>query len=62
MNYGQLTRDETIANRVKFTEKKFTLAHAVALQGGEESLNRLIKGYQHFDPVTRGQSYYKAVA
>lgn len=62
MNFMQMSRDETIANRYKFIEKKFELAHAVALKGGEKSLNRLIRDYQHFDPFTKGQSYYKSVA
>lgn len=58
----QFSREERIAVRVAFTQKKYELAHKVALQGGEQSLERLVKGYQHFDPATNGQSYYKSVA
>lgn len=62
MGFKQLSRDELIAERAVFTKKKYELAHAAALLGGEQSLERLIKGYQHFDLVTNGQSYYKSVA
>ena len=58
----QLSREARIAARVAFTHKKYDLAHKVALQGGEQSLEKLVKGYQHFDPATNGQSYYKSVA
>lgn len=58
----QLSREARIAARVAFTYKKYDLAHKVALQGGEQSLEKLVKGYQHFDPATNGQSYYKSVA
>lgn len=58
----QLSREARIAARVAFTHKKYDLAHKVALQGGEQSLEKLVEGYQHFDPATNGQSYYKSVA
>lgn len=58
----QFSREERIATRVAFTQKKYDLAHKVALRGGEQSLERLVKGYQNFDPATNGQSYYKSVA
>ncbi|CAM5195228.1 hypothetical protein [Alishewanella longhuensis] len=58
----QFSREERIAARVAFTQKKYDLAHKVALQGGEHSVEKLVKGYQHFDPATNGQSYYKSVA
>tara|TARA_R110002126_G_scaffold8953_7_gene41162 strand:+ start:4505 stop:5341 length:837 start_codon:yes stop_codon:yes gene_type:complete len=62
MALSHMSRDEKIANRSAFTKKKFGLAHAVALKGGEKSLHRLIRDYQHYDPFTEGQSYYKSVA
>lgn len=62
MDFRQLSRDELITERLAFTQKKYDLAHATALLGGEQSLERLIKGYQHFDLATHGQSYYKSVA
>lgn len=58
----QLTREEKIAAREEFTQKKYDLAHKVAMQGGELSLERLVIGYRNFDPATNGQSYYKSVA
>ena len=58
----QFSREERIAARVAFTQKKYDLAHKVALRGGEQSLERLVKGYQNLDPATNAQSYYKSVA
>ncbi|MEN3159560.1 hypothetical protein ABC502_14365 [Alkalimonas sp. NCh-2] len=57
----QLNRDEMIAARAEFTAKKYQLAHKAALVGGEQSLERLIKGYQQLDPATGGQNYMKAL-
>ena len=62
MHLSYMSRDEKIANRSGFIKKKFELAHAVALKGGEKSLHRLIRDYQQYDPFTEGQSYYKSVA
>lgn len=62
LGFKHLNRDQLIAERLAFTQKKYDLAHIAALLGGEQSLERLITGYRHFDPVTHGQSYYKSVA
>ncbi|MCG7541601.1 hypothetical protein EXT48_20825 [Pseudoalteromonas sp. CO348] len=55
-------RDEQVSRRQAFIATKYRLAHKVALQGGENSMLKLISGFQHLDPQTGGQDYVKSLA
>jgi hypothetical protein len=57
-----LPRDEKIKRKQQFKQQQYQLAAAVAQAGGEQAALMLIRGYQHYDPATGGQSYDKALA
>ncbi|NNG43241.1 hypothetical protein HJP15_09980 [Pseudoalteromonas sp. NEC-BIFX-2020_002] len=58
----ELNREKTIEQRIKFDSLKFQLSESVALTGGEQSILRLVKEYQNYDPDTGNPNYLKAIA
>jgi|TARA_Y100000589_G_C27129655_1_gene620029 hypothetical protein len=58
----ELSREETIEHRIKFNKLKFQLSESIALTGGEQSILRLAKEYQNYDPDSGEPSYLKALA
>ncbi len=62
LQLADLPRDEKIKRKQQFKQQQYQLAAAVAQAGGEQAALMLIRGYQHYDPATGGQSYDKALA
>ena len=58
----ELSREDTIKQRVKFNKLKYRLSESVALTGGEQSILRLVKEYQNYDPDTGNPNYLKVIA
>ena len=56
------SKQAVFEHRVKFTNMKYALAQKLAMNGGEKSQLRLIKGFQNFDPATLQPNIVKAVA
>lgn len=56
------TRAEQIQAKTEFVKLKYELAHQSALQGGELSLQHLVKEYQNYDPNTHLPNLVKALA
>ena len=58
----QLPRDKLVKQLANFRIEKYGITQRAALLGGEKSMLRLIRGFQHFDPATQGQSFEKSLA
>ena len=58
----ELSREEKIEQRIKFNKLKFQLSESIALTGGEQSILRLVKEYQYYDPDSGNPNYLKAIA
>ena len=58
----ELSREETIEQRTKFNRLRFQLSEKIALAGGEQSILRLVKEYQFYDPDSGNPNYLKAIA
>ncbi|TMN84545.1 MULTISPECIES: hypothetical protein [unclassified Pseudoalteromonas] len=58
----ELSREETIEHRIKFNKLKFELSESIALNGGEQSILRLVKEYQNYDPDSGNPNYLRAIA
>jgi hypothetical protein len=58
----ELNREEIIEQRIKFNKLKFQLSESIALTGGEQSILRLVKEYQYYDPDSGNPNYLKAIA
>ena len=56
------SKQAVFEHRVKFINMKYALAQKLAINGGEKSQLRLIKGFQNFDPATLQPNIVKAVA
>lgn len=62
MKLTKSPRPKKISARQGFLQKKYDLAQALALTGAELSLQRLIQGYQNYDPETGHPNVIKALA
>jgi len=58
----ELSREDTIEQRVKFNKLKYQLSESVALTGGGQAILKLVKGYQNYDPDSGKPNYLKAIA
>lgn len=59
---AHLSRDEIVAKLSEIKAEMYDLSRNIALLGGEKSMFRLIRGFQHFDPATQGQNFEKSLA
>jgi hypothetical protein len=59
---AHLSRDEIVAKLSEIKAEMYDLSRNIALLGGEKSMFRLIRGFQHFDPATKGQNFEKSLA
>ncbi|MFC4701729.1 hypothetical protein ACFO4O_16355 [Glaciecola siphonariae] len=58
----ELSREDTIEQRIKFNKLKYQLSESIALTGGEQAILRLVIGYQNYDPESGNPNYLKAIA
>ncbi|MDA8621954.1 hypothetical protein N9L48_04825 [Psychrosphaera sp.] len=56
------SKQAVFEHRVKFMNMKYSLAQKLAINGGEKSQLRLIKGFLYVDPATLQPNIVKAVA
>ena len=56
------SKQAVFEHRLKFINMKYAFAQKLAMNGGEKSQLRLIKGFQNLDPATLQPNIVKAVA
>ncbi|AUC87213.1 hypothetical protein CW735_02565 [Alteromonas sp. MB-3u-76] len=62
MGFDSQSREDIIFNRKEFVITKYRLAHKLATSGNEEAILKLVKSYQHYDPLSQKPNHAKSLA